>query len=1190
MYKNNVLKKGLVCAILVLFVMGTLPMAGSLSMEEYSFRETSPSEYSMLGDSGLSLITIKVEGIIGENEWYVSDVTFTITYESDEIEAVFYRINGGEWIENIEPFVVSDDGQYVLEWYAVDYEGNQSEVDGPFDFKIDQTPPTVDLTWEASGGYVIFTATCSDATSGMDRVEFSINDILKYTDWTEPYEWIIEYYEGLEDDIIKATAYDKAGNSDYDQLYGSCIMAGLESSMFSTDIDKEGSHQSSQSIVPITEIVRREKHEVGAKLPFDCSRGGDTEPAYVIVVVNRKMGENDWVVSDVNISMIPDPDGIDAIYYKLDEEDWIVYTEPKVISNDGAHSFWWYVIDDEGYTSFPDSVFFKIDQTPPDIKLIKERIARNKVKFTADVYDETSNIERVEFRLGFTLQFTDYDFPYEWTWTGSGNHIVTAKVYDMAGNSASSSMSTPYVQSQSSSSSQSSKSVLPSTGSIVAEKYVSTDNQICKSNSRYDNDTTPPVTTISFDPPYPDGLNGWYVSNVTVTLNATDDMSGVNTTYYSINSEPWEVYDEPFLLHEDGLYYIVYLSVDNAGNMEFPKLSHLKLDQTSPDIEEVEWELYGIPFPDICKFTCIAVDETSGMNRVELYIYDALQGIITGPGPIYKFIMDTTAISFFTWTFNFFHYDFAGNSAFDSVKGSDIESYSNSQSRQQATTDSSSQSTVSLPLSTETEIVEKSSTPTSCDGNTLYVGGSGPNNYSSIQSAIDNASTDDTVFVYDDSSPYYEHVKINKRINLIGEDKNNTVIDGNFSGGAIVKINAGGVFISGFTIQNSGHHPPSLVGIGVSIASDGNHIIGNIIRNNWDGISLSHSNNIIEENSIIHNTYGVDIFDWDKCYFNNVITGNFIAHNGRSGICDDDRDVGTIATWNVIADNGKLDLHYSSQGVFKHDSYSVYHHNDFFFNSVNAVVNGGRYGNDWDDGSEGNFWDDWEDNTGYPNVYIIPSSLSEEIDHHPSVTPYSNSLVVGLSGHYYALIDEPIEFSADINVDPYSVSWYWEFGNGDTSNEVFPTYSYGSSGLYHINVTVNDNQGRSDTSKAEAHIGLAPNTPTITGPTCGKPGVLYNYTIVTIDPDGDDVYLDIWWGDMFDYYNLGPYPSGEEIIFSHSWHDKGHYTIMVRARDAAGLESDWGTLEVTMPVNYQISQQSSNPLFFQILGRLLNTR
>ena len=59
---------------------------------------------------------------------------------------------------------------------------------------------------------------------------------------------------------------------------------------------------------------------------------------------------------------------------------------------------------------------------------------------------------------------------------------------------------------------------------------------------------------------------------------------------------------------------------------------------------------------------------------------------------------------------------------------------------------------------------------------TLYVGGSGPNNYTKIQDAINDASDGDTVFVYNDSIPYYEHIIINKSINLIGEDKDTTII------------------------------------------------------------------------------------------------------------------------------------------------------------------------------------------------------------------------------------------------------------------------------------------------------------------------------------------------------------------------------------------------------------------------------
>jgi len=64
---------------------------------------------------------------------------------------------------------------------------------------------------------------------------------------------------------------------------------------------------------------------------------------------------------------------------------------------------------------------------------------------------------------------------------------------------------------------------------------------------------------------------------------------------------------------------------------------------------------------------------------------------------------------------------------------------------------------------------EKPSLQTS-SGHWLYVGGSGPGNYTRIQDAIDNASSGDTVFVYDESSPYNESIWINKSVKVLGEN------------------------------------------------------------------------------------------------------------------------------------------------------------------------------------------------------------------------------------------------------------------------------------------------------------------------------------------------------------------------------------------------------------------------------------
>ena len=87
--------------------------------------------------------------------------------------------------------------------------------------------------------------------------------------------------------------------------------------------------------------------------------------------------------------------------------------------------------------------------------------------------------------------------------------------------------------------------------------------------------------------------------------------------------------------------------------------------------------------------------------------------------------------------------------------------------------------------------------------NVLYVGGNGPNNYTKIQDAINDAQNGDTVFVYDDSSPYYENIVINKAINLLGENRETTVICGNKDIEKVVIVEANYGNISHFTITTS---------------------------------------------------------------------------------------------------------------------------------------------------------------------------------------------------------------------------------------------------------------------------------------------------------------------------------------------------------------------------------------------------
>lgn len=85
--------------------------------------------------------------------------------------------------------------------------------------------------------------------------------------------------------------------------------------------------------------------------------------------------------------------------------------------------------------------------------------------------------------------------------------------------------------------------------------------------------------------------------------------------------------------------------------------------------------------------------------------------------------------------------------------------------------------------------------------NTLYVGGSGPGNYSSIQAAIDDAKDGYTIIVY--PGTYNENIIVSKQLTIIGKDRDATVIDGGMKSD-VVLITADNVKIQGFTITNSG--------------------------------------------------------------------------------------------------------------------------------------------------------------------------------------------------------------------------------------------------------------------------------------------------------------------------------------------------------------------------------------------------
>lgn len=217
MINKDIQKKGLVFVAIVLFFgISVIPSAGHIQTVKFEYAEDYTLGFPMVLNNEDPNVVL--EGDLGQNNWYITSVYIDFTYDPHIVDEIFYSINGGNWMEYLSSSIeVSADGNHVLEWYWVDFEGEEHTGPTIF-FKIDQTLPTITLekSWKKNGLYTItYKAVVSDATSDVERVEFYLDDILQETLMSPPYEWEYTQVPG-ESPIIVGTVYDFAGNSQSD--------------------------------------------------------------------------------------------------------------------------------------------------------------------------------------------------------------------------------------------------------------------------------------------------------------------------------------------------------------------------------------------------------------------------------------------------------------------------------------------------------------------------------------------------------------------------------------------------------------------------------------------------------------------------------------------------------------------------------------------------------------------------------------------------------------------------------------------------------------------------------------------------------------------------------------------------------------------------------------------------------------
>jgi parallel beta-helix repeat protein len=234
--------------------------------------------------------------------------------------------------------------------------------------------------------------------------------------------------------------------------------------------------------------------------------------------------------------------------------------------------------------------------------------------------------------------------------------------------------------------------------------------------------------------------------------------------------------------------------------------------------------------------------------------------------------------------------------------------------------------------------------------NNLTVGADA--DFTIIQAAIDAASPNDTIQVT--AGAYNEDIAINKSVDVIGSDRNTTIINGSGSG-IVVNISSSNVTFSGFTVTGSGNNPlehgaiilygvtgcvvennivtnNTSAGIGLRL-SDNNTVQNNTVSNNYvAGIALLGSNNNIVDGNEVSSTivyptteygYGIvlDGVDIDSDDREDIFsTGNTINNNTFSGNDVDGIYVGwdcneNDITNNIITDNDRDGVYFWKSGT-----------------------------------------------------------------------------------------------------------------------------------------------------------------------------------------------------------------------------------------------------------------------------------
>jgi hypothetical protein len=578
-------------------------------------------------DTSRPTVEGEAQGTAGVNGWFLSSIAIEIRGNDmvSGIDSIMYQLDGAIWTNYYSSVEVSQQGEHSISFYAIDHAGNQAEPVN-LTFRIDSVLPTArcNVTGEQGQngwfvGALSVNLTGLDDLSGITALMYRLDG----TSWSEYSGDILIETEGQH--TLEYFAIDLAGNN-----------GTIESTILKLD-----------GTAPVSAW-----HLTGI------------------------LGQDGWYVSTVSVNATGQDgngSGIALFEYRLDGGSWENYSEAIPVQSEGVHSMECRAIDVAGNVETAQVIDFMIDTIAPESSVSIDGSIGELGWYTTSVAiaiaadDGTSGISHTYMRvnegewiLGNTSQFSDGVYHIEFYSTDvAGNSGPIGNVTVMSDLEAP--LTTSHAMGTLSENGWFTSNVslalaanddvsgvdsifyrldggdwIAYVGSIAFDKegsslieYRSLDiagNQEPLRSYEVKVDKAAPDSSVQITGE--SGAGGWYVSSLLINISAADEVSGVSSIDFRLDSGNWLSYAGQIAVGSCGAHLLQFRSKDIAGNVEAVKEVGFDIDSEMPTVStQIDGRVFTA---NQISFNWTSNDSTSGVGAIELSLDGAAYQVLEG--------------------------------------------------------------------------------------------------------------------------------------------------------------------------------------------------------------------------------------------------------------------------------------------------------------------------------------------------------------------------------------------------------------------------------------------------------------------------------------------------------------------------------------------------------------------------------